>query len=30
MATYIGGSYYLMVRDMNGTIISTIKLVKVD
>lgn len=30
MSTYIGGSYYMMVRDMNGTIISTIKLVKVD
>ncbi len=30
MTGYIGGSYYLMVRDTNGTIISTVKLVKVD
>lgn len=30
MTAYIGGSYYLMVRDTNGTIINTIKLVKVD
>jgi len=30
MTGYIAGSYYLMVRDTNGTIINTIKLVKVD
>ncbi|MEO6541878.1 MAG: T9SS type A sorting domain-containing protein, partial [Ferruginibacter sp.] len=30
MTAYIGGSYYLMVRDTNGVIINTIKLVKVD
>lgn len=30
MTGYTGGSYYLMVRDTNGTIINTIKLVKVD
>ncbi len=30
VAGYIGGSYFLMVRDTNGTIINTIKLVKVD
>jgi hypothetical protein len=30
MTGYIGGSYYLMVRDTNGVIINTVKLVKVD
>jgi hypothetical protein len=30
MTGYIGGSYYLMVRDTNGAIINTVKLVKVD
>lgn len=30
MKGYIGGSYYLIVRDTNGTIINTVKLVKVD
>jgi hypothetical protein len=30
MTGYIGGSYYLVVRDTNGTIINTVKLVKVD
>ncbi len=30
MTGYIGGSYYLMVRDTNGVIINTVKLVKLD
>ncbi len=30
MTGYIGGSYYLVVKDTNGTIINTVKLVKVD
>lgn len=30
MTGYIGGSYYLLVRDTKGQIINTIKLVKVD
>lgn len=30
MTGYIGGAYYLIVKDANGTVINTIKLVKVD
>lgn len=30
MSGYIGGSYYLLVRDSGGQIVTTVKLVKVD